>query len=303
MCVKITGLNGFFFSCFKRFPETSPQRVESLVLSTCLLPTNNAATLIYLSRFFAAVAERSDENKMDLSNLAIVLAPTMFAVADEAGADSGSGGSKSTTTTPSAKKKNHAVTQFCSQHIDLLHKTDIVRMLLRNSYSVSKCIDLILSWTWLYFCVLGKMVHAYKKFCNSGNVLFYLFQIGILPNDVEEVISQMQSSDVNGSFLAPSAVTAQQEPDYENIAVGPMERRNRKKKQQKRRSASLSRVGSVFTATVKGIQKAMSRSTTPTRYATFGPNESTAASSFHCTPLPTHRKVCPFTQFGKSIHQ
>ena len=106
----------------------------------------------------------------------------------------------------------------------------------------------------------------------------------------------MQSSDVNGSFLAPSAVAAQQEPDYENIAVGPMERRNRKKKQQKRRSASLSRV---FTATVKGIQKAMSRSTTPTRHATFGPNESTAASSFHCTPLPTHRKVCSWCGIGR----
>ena len=125
-----------FFSCFKRFPETSPQRVESLILSTCLLPTNNAATLIYLSRFFAAVAERSDENKMDWGNLAIVLAPTMFAVADEGGADSGSA-SKSTTTTPSAKKKMSAATVTPSHHIDLLHKTDIVRILLRNSYSVS----------------------------------------------------------------------------------------------------------------------------------------------------------------------
>ena len=129
-------LNGCFYSCFKRFPETSPQRVESLVLSTCLLPTNNAATLIYLSRFFAAVAEKSEENKMDWSNLAIVLAPTMFAMADEGGADSGSG-PKSTTTTPSSKKKMSAAAVTPSQHIELLHKTDILRVLLRNSYSVS----------------------------------------------------------------------------------------------------------------------------------------------------------------------
>ena len=110
----------------------------------------------------------------------------------------------------------------------------------------------------------------------------------------------MQSSDVNGSFLAPSAVAAAQESDYENVPVGPMERRNRKKKQQKRRSASLSRV---FTATVKGIQKAMSRSTTPTRHATFVPNEFTAAASFHCTPLPTHRKVCKFLSFRRRFGQ
>ena len=100
------------------------------------MPTNNAATLIYLCRFFAAVADKSEENKMDWSNLAIVLAPTMFAMADEAGADS-MGGPKSTTTTPSAKKKMSTAAVTPSQHTDLLHKTDIVRMLLMNSYSVS----------------------------------------------------------------------------------------------------------------------------------------------------------------------
>ena len=100
------------------------------------MPTNNAATLIYLCRFFAAVADKSEENKMDWANLAIVLAPTMFAMADEVGADS-IGGPKSTTTTPSAKKKMSTAAVTPSQHTDLLHKTDIVRMLLTNSYSVS----------------------------------------------------------------------------------------------------------------------------------------------------------------------
>jgi hypothetical protein len=43
-----------------------------------LLSTNHASTLTFLLRFLAEVAENSSQNLMDVKNLAIVLAPTMF---------------------------------------------------------------------------------------------------------------------------------------------------------------------------------------------------------------------------------
>lgn len=91
-------------------------------------------------------------------------------------------------------------------------------------------------------------------------------QVGILPDSIENALAHLQSP--ASSFLIPEAAGPAHSDsdlygDYETIGVGPMERRRKKKQQQKRRSASLSRV---LTATVKGIQKAMSRSTTPTRH-------------------------------------
>ena len=80
---------------------------------------------------------------------------------------------------------------------------------------------------------------------------------------MEEALTHLQSP--SNSFFASgaAAAAATEDADYEPVGVGPMERRRKKK--QKRRSASLSRV---LTATVKGLQKAMSRSTTPTRAGT-----------------------------------
>lgn len=81
------------------------------MLSTCLLPPNHSATLIYLVRFFAKVARNSVENKMDLANLAIVLTPTFFPM-EEAGMSS-------------------------SSSDNLALKTEIVETLFRNAHVVS----------------------------------------------------------------------------------------------------------------------------------------------------------------------
>lgn len=59
-------------------------RVESLLLSCCLMPTSHLSTLVYLLKFFADVAAHSTSNKMDQSNLAIVLTPTFFPMSSDA---------------------------------------------------------------------------------------------------------------------------------------------------------------------------------------------------------------------------
>lgn len=43
-----------------------------------LLPVDNRNVLEYLCKFFKEVAKRSDENKMNASNLAIIFAPSIF---------------------------------------------------------------------------------------------------------------------------------------------------------------------------------------------------------------------------------
>lgn len=136
-------MSSSFFSCFKRFHESSPHRIESLLLATCLLPANHSATLIFLARFFASVADRSEENKMDWTNLAIVLAPTLFFMEQSGGgSEVGSGGSKSTNTTPSAKKKMGTTSAGCgvlgaTSSEDLALKTEVVKSLFQNANKVS----------------------------------------------------------------------------------------------------------------------------------------------------------------------
>lgn len=66
----------FFFRSWTEVDETD--REEALLLCLNLLPVNHLSTLIYLANFFARVAQFADDNKMDLKNLAIVLAPTFF---------------------------------------------------------------------------------------------------------------------------------------------------------------------------------------------------------------------------------
>ncbi len=115
------------------------------MLSTCLLPQNHAATLIYLSRFFASVADRSDDNKMDWTNLAIVLAPTLFPVEQNGGGGSGGGfdmtGSKSTSTTPGPaermRKKGGATGSTAASSVEeLALKTEVVKCLFQNADGV-----------------------------------------------------------------------------------------------------------------------------------------------------------------------
>ncbi|QQP34870.1 Uncharacterized protein FKW44_022910 [Caligus rogercresseyi] len=53
---------------------------RALRLSTLLLPESSSSTLSYLFRFFYDVTRQSSENKMDVRNLAIVLAPSFFPI-------------------------------------------------------------------------------------------------------------------------------------------------------------------------------------------------------------------------------
>lgn len=94
-------------------------RLEAIQLSCCLLPMKHMSTLMYLLRFFSDVSCKSDKNKMDVGNLAIVLTPTFFPV------------DNNISTGPSgASKKTDG---------DLLsEKTDIIKTLIRYSGRVSK---------------------------------------------------------------------------------------------------------------------------------------------------------------------
>ncbi len=73
------------------FPDKE-SRTEGLLLCCCLLPANHANTLMYLSRFLSEVAARSEENKMDEGNLAIVLTPAFFPMDEGASAAGKKGG-------------------------------------------------------------------------------------------------------------------------------------------------------------------------------------------------------------------
>ncbi|CAH2314195.1 rho GTPase-activating 11A-like isoform X1 [Pelobates cultripes] len=53
-------------------------RVLATTLVTCLLPAIHAGTLRYFCTFLQSVAARSNENRMDSGNLAVVLAPNLF---------------------------------------------------------------------------------------------------------------------------------------------------------------------------------------------------------------------------------
>ncbi|XP_063793963.1 rho GTPase-activating protein 6-like isoform X2 [Pseudophryne corroboree] len=54
------------------------EKMTATVLVTCLLPAVHGETLRYFCTFLQSVASRSDENKMDSGNLAVVLTPSLF---------------------------------------------------------------------------------------------------------------------------------------------------------------------------------------------------------------------------------
>ncbi|KAE8585788.1 hypothetical protein XENTR_v10021456 [Xenopus tropicalis] len=54
-------------------------RVSATILVTCLLPAIHMGTLRYFCTFLQSVASRCNENRMDSANLAVVLAPNLFA--------------------------------------------------------------------------------------------------------------------------------------------------------------------------------------------------------------------------------
>lgn len=99
-------------------------RDEALALATCLLPAKHLSTLMYLIQFFGDVAKESESNKMDVSNLAIVLTPTLFPLlGGQLGGAGGSGKSK-------ASKK------ASSDADDIAAKTKLIETLFNRSDKV-----------------------------------------------------------------------------------------------------------------------------------------------------------------------
>ncbi|XP_075690572.1 uncharacterized protein LOC142658849 [Rhinoderma darwinii] len=54
------------------------EKISATAVVTCLLPAIHMETLRYFCTFLQRVASRSNENKMDSGNLAVVLAPSLF---------------------------------------------------------------------------------------------------------------------------------------------------------------------------------------------------------------------------------
>ncbi|XP_059091466.1 uncharacterized protein LOC131887003 [Tigriopus californicus] len=185
---------------------------ESLMLLTCLLPPHHRSTLKYLCQFFHRVAQESALNKMDVSNLAIVLTPTLFPWDDPGKVKAG-------------KTDEH-----------LAAKTKVLDYLFRYPQEIG--------------ILTGAVALAYRQ----------VMELNFAPSD-DNLDTDGETGLANG--------------------LGPMARRRRK---LKRRSGSLSRV---LTATMRGIQKAVYRSTsTPgSVHKRRGGEE-----SYHCTPLPQSQR-------------
>ncbi len=88
MCTLIpTCLYIFYFFVCRCWEFTDPaRRLEGLTLCASLLPANHASSLTYLAHFFSEVSFHSEANKMDSSNLSIVLTPAFFPMDDGAAA-------------------------------------------------------------------------------------------------------------------------------------------------------------------------------------------------------------------------
>ncbi|XP_072425154.1 rho GTPase-activating protein 11A-like isoform X1 [Chiloscyllium punctatum] len=76
---------------FKAQQLQNDENISATILLSCLLPERTADTLRYFMTFLNNVSLRSEENKMDASNLAVVFAPNLF--------HSGEGNEKSTAIT------------------------------------------------------------------------------------------------------------------------------------------------------------------------------------------------------------
>ncbi|XP_043554429.1 rho GTPase-activating protein 11A-like [Chiloscyllium plagiosum] len=76
---------------FKAQQLQNDESISATILLSCLLPERTADTLRYFLTFLNNVSLRSEENKMDASNLAVVFAPNLF--------HSGEGNEKSTAIT------------------------------------------------------------------------------------------------------------------------------------------------------------------------------------------------------------
>ncbi|XP_043939392.1 uncharacterized protein LOC122811525 [Protopterus annectens] len=64
--------------CQAQLIPSESERTLVTILTTCLLPKLNAATLKYFFKFLQSVASRCEDNKMDCNNLSMVFAPTLF---------------------------------------------------------------------------------------------------------------------------------------------------------------------------------------------------------------------------------
>ena len=65
-----------FVNCF--MSKEDPQRTAAILHMCLLLPPRHLGVLRFILSFFARVAARSDQNKMDAANLAVCLTPNLL---------------------------------------------------------------------------------------------------------------------------------------------------------------------------------------------------------------------------------
>ncbi|XP_056332717.1 rho GTPase-activating protein 11A isoform X2 [Danio aesculapii] len=94
---------------------TAEERTSATVLLSCVLPDRNLNTLRYFFSFLKTVSQRCAENKMDSSNLSVILAPNLFHCGD--------GGEKMSSSTEKRLKHQAAAVQCLienAQHIGVV---------------------------------------------------------------------------------------------------------------------------------------------------------------------------------------
>lgn len=67
-----------FVRCYQLENENDSTR--AILLLCLLLPAEHVSTLQYIMKLLAKIAENSEKNKMDTTNLALILAPNLMHV-------------------------------------------------------------------------------------------------------------------------------------------------------------------------------------------------------------------------------
>ncbi len=78
-------LHGSFIKCLQM--NTLNEQITSVLLVSLLIPDTNLLVLQYLCEFVSTVASHSQESKMSLNNLAIILSPNMMFTSKERDCD------------------------------------------------------------------------------------------------------------------------------------------------------------------------------------------------------------------------
>ncbi|XP_071453865.1 uncharacterized protein [Hetaerina americana] len=69
-----------YHEAFSRCLKMQDKVIDCLLLCCLLLPMGHLSTLIYFTQFLRKVSDCSDKNKMDITNLSIIMAPTLMPV-------------------------------------------------------------------------------------------------------------------------------------------------------------------------------------------------------------------------------